>query len=270
MSGSTGDQSDIERRKLEIEAEKLAIERSFAKKWFPTMLTGVIAFATVLINGTQIYIAHQERAKSDEQARVFAEADQRQQDGQWGISVLELYITHPEGFDPSKSPVTAKQNLTALAVSAPDIMRPILQQRMDDIVRSPAGLNTESLTAIASALGTGSTTDSGTDNLASLLPGWPQGANPADYSVYIQYGANSAAVATAFAQRLRDQHFRVPDLELVNQSTTTSEVRYYRPEQKPVADALASSLGNGAISKFIGAGQNLPGGIIEVWIPASS
>ena len=100
MAEADDSASDIEKLKY-CSRKKLELEDSFAKKWAPTAITALVtvsvAILTLGINWNQSSIAREDRLRSDEQARVLAEASRKQQEGQWGISVLELYITNPEG-----------------------------------------------------------------------------------------------------------------------------------------------------------------------------
>jgi hypothetical protein len=51
------------------------------------------------------------------------------------LNILELFITHPERFDPIKSPDSARRYLIVLAVSAPQHMKPILRERESELRR---------------------------------------------------------------------------------------------------------------------------------------
>jgi len=170
-----------------------------------------------LINHHQSSIANQQAA-----------AAEKQQEGQWGISVLELYITHPDAFDPAKSP-HADQNLNALAVSAPDVMKPILPQQQDALVRlgDPA-LTSSQLQTIAGALGAAQSAQGILSGIGkeTTLRGLGGSLVPAAYSIYVKYGPNSADQAETVVNKLRVDGFRVPDPQPVEKSPSNPEVRY--------------------------------------------
>ena len=251
----------IEEQKLNNEQDKLAFEKSWRKILGSGFLAGVVALAVAGVGYWQSRI--QEINRTTE-----ADVAQKQQDGLWGIKVLELYVTHPREFDPVASPATAQSNMSALVVAAPDLMKPILLKRQDSLVRTDAlAVISPAINAIQSAIGQSRGT------APPSVPGVPSGVNPSNFSVYIQYGSGAEEFATKFGKTMASNHFRVPDLEAVPQAPSVPEVRYYRPTQKPLSEWLAQQIDQespgqpSAIVKSIGS-DNSPDGIIEVWIPA--
>ncbi len=259
-----GVQQDLEERKVRLEEGKLALEQSFAKKWgsfvIGASVTAGVAILTIGMNTYQSSIARDDRLSAEKLAQAQADETHQQQKGQWGINVLQLYITHPEGFDPVKSPETARNNMTALALSAPDVMRPILLSRLDSLVRSDGAANPGALGAVKTALDQVPLANQSTNSNSTVVattgagaPGptapeagptspLPPGVDPAAYSVYIQFGSASKGFATAYGAQLRAAGFRVPDLEQVEQSPNEPQVRYYQTEQTGLADWLAARL----------------------------
>lgn len=258
----------VEEKKLELERQKLAFEKSWRKILGAGLLAALVALAVGGIGFWQNRMAESRQAAQ-------ADVAQKQQDGLWGVQVLELYVTHPDQFDPAKSPDTAAQNMAALCAAAPDLMRPILEQRKDALIREGLGLPgvAAGVKAIQEALaGLEQGVKSVGDAAAAHEAGVPLDVDPAAYSIYIQYGNTARGFASRFGSELADLGFRVPGLEPVSQAPDVPEVRYYRQDQKLLAEWLAMRLvdqaprRSPAISKLVGNG-GLPGGIIEVWIP---
>jgi hypothetical protein len=253
----------VEEGKLQVEKDKLAFEKSLRKVLGAGVLAALVALAVAGVGLWQNRLAEADR-------KAQASMVQKQQDGLWGVQVLELYVTHAGEFDPVKSPETAGQNLSALVAAAPDLMRPILERRKDSSVRvgiadDPA--SALSVAAIQQALGPPPVTTPPAD------AGLPSGVNPAAYSVYIQYGNAAGHFASKYGAELSGIGFQVPPLEQVPAPPDVPEVRYYLPGQQPLAEWLTKRLDEqapqrqAAITKLIGSGD-LPGGIIEVWIPS--
>ncbi|OHT78560.1 hypothetical protein BKG69_08485 [Mycobacteroides chelonae] len=285
MADNEPDHRDIEERKFELEEKKLNLEErklhvetSFAKNYSAAIVSAFVTISVAIISFTQAYIAREDRLKADERTQLLATADQNRQVGQWGVSILELYFSHPDGFDPAKSPDTAQQNLTALAVSAPDIMKPILQQRQHDLVRMGAAgaVGTgETLSVVANALQAAMNTSSGStpgvlpeQGALSWPPGWPDSVAPNTFTIYIQYGANAQSSAMELRDRLQASGFHVPGLDPVDEAPSEAQVRYYRPSQSAIAKVLAAGIGPNTQSRQVGEGD-LPDGILEIWLPRS-
>lgn len=247
----------IERDKLQIERDKLAFERSWRKVLGAGILAAAVACIVAGVGFFQSRLAEADRAAQ-------ADTAQKQQDGLWGARVLELYITHPDEFDPVKSPKSAPQNLRALAAAAPDTMKPILLQGRDRSVWAgqlgAADVYSEVLNAIIEKSSAAAKSLSDTA-LAST-------------SIYIRYGQGSDGFADRYALELTAEGFWVPTPQHVAESPDVPEVRYYREDQHSVAQELSQDLGKlapqkpAAIPKLIREEGAPPNGIVEVWIPA--
>lgn len=263
----------LEERKVKVEEDKLQIERDkldFEKSWRKVLGSGLLAGVVALaVAGAGYWQTRMQEINRNAEAAVA----QKQQDGLWGIKALELYVTHPREFDPVASPDTAQSNMSALVVAAPEVMKPILLKRQDALVRT----GRDSISQLGSAVGLqlgaiqGALAQSPGPRPTSV-PGLPPGVDPASYSIYIQYGAGAAEFAAQLGQTLSKDKFRVPDSEAVPQAPALPEVRYYRPDQLPLAEWLAKRVDEqspgraAAVAKSIGS-SNSPDGIIEVWIP---
>lgn len=282
---------DLERKRLEIEARKTEIEQaklenecSFARRWFPTVATLTIGLATVGFNVQQAFVAYQQRMVADQRAQAAEKEARERQDAQWGIGVLELYVKYPDQFDASRTPATAGKSLKALALVAPSVMRPILENKQDDLVRAAASATDDgarsaadtALRAINEAVQQAVVAArAGQPQAVSVAATpWPAGVKPADYTIYIQYGSGSKERAAALADYLRTSGFRVPAAELVTSAPAVGDVRYYKQDQASLADELAQrvspAIGSIARPKFIGGQRNLPDGILEIWLPSGS
>lgn len=248
----------IERDKLEIERDKLAFEKSWRKVLGAGILAAAVACIVAGAGFWQSRLAEADRAAQ-------AVTVQKQQEGLWGARVLELYITHPDQFDPVKSPNAAPQNLQALAAASPDMMKPILLQGQD---RSFRAGQLGALNAFRGALDV--VTESA---LKSMGSGDFMSTGHGDTSIYVQYGQGSDGFVSRYMSGLIAEGFRVPTPQQVAETPDVPEVRYYREDQRAVAEQLGQDLGKlapqkpAAIPKLMGEGA-LPDGIIEVWIPA--
>ena len=102
----------------------------------------------------------------------------------------------------------------------------------------------------------------------------PERHKPSDFTVYVQYAAGDQDIALKAQEVLIRQNFRVPGIDQVGKVPSRMQVSYYRPEQKSFAGKLAGELGkklglpagpDNAI--LVTSSKQLPGGIIEVWLP---
>jgi len=100
---------------------------------------------------------------------------------------------------------------------------------------------------------------------------------PLDFTVYVQYSSGSKVLALKVQKILKQEGYRVPGIEKINDVPSNLQVRYYYREHKHFADKLARKLEknldlpveSASAILFIQPNKlkKLPKGILEVWIP---
>jgi hypothetical protein len=282
----------LEEKRFVLEEKRFLLENAFAKKWLPTLVTVVVGLIAGMFGFLQWYIASKatERAKDaenkateraqieartkDEQARIEAKAkDERE----WGFKVVELYLTKRELFDLTKNSEQAASNLRVLAAVAPEAVQGVLNAERSRIPPPGEADDTNRLQSLAAVAGV-------QDAIANARPKsqipTPK-FTPADFTVYVQYPEAIKDTAEKIQGMLINQGYRVPGIQKVNNVPSRLEVRYYRSDQQTFAANLAAELGqawgqalklpaNGASAKLITSSKELPGGILEVWLPRPS
>ncbi len=257
----------IEERRLLLDEQRLLLDNSFARKWLPTLATLMVGLIAAMFS----YVQQQNAVQATERARIEARAkDERE----WGFKVVEMYFSNRELFDLTKNPAQAGSNLRVLAAVAPTAVQGVLNaelsripppKNLDDVNRM------DSLSAVA---GVQAALESAKQQLAPRATE-PE-FKPANFTLYVQYPAGSRETAIKTQGLLDEIGFRVPGIEQVDTAPSRLQVRYYRPEQRAFAGELAIKLGqalnlsttsDNAI--LVESAKQLPGGIMEVWLPSS-
>ena len=289
----------VEERKLRIEESRLRLEDSFARKWLPTVATMMVGLIAAMFGYLQDRAALRENEQAREQA---ARADQLARDEahlkderEWGFKVIELYFERHELFDFTLNADAAARNLSVLAAVAPTAVQGVLDAEQ---ARIPAPSDTnedtrlQSLAAVAnvqdtlSAVASVEASQPSAHVVAAEIRSKVEGVLPATapvaaaprtviYSVYVQYPGGDRRTAAVTQRALNSLGFKVSGLGQVSDAPATLEVRYYLPEQEPMAKKLLAELttklglaaGSGR-AVLVNSDQKLPDGLLEVWLPA--
>lgn len=248
-----------EERRFRLEEKRLDLDSSFAKKWLPTLAT----LMAVVIAAMFSYV--QQQAPIEETKRAGIEAKAKDEHN-WGIKVIEMYFDNHKLFDITRDPETASLNLRVLAAVAPTAVQGVLNAEQSRIPPPTGNDDTNRIKSLAAVAGV-------QEALAAATPSRPL-AKPSDFTVYVQYVADDKDIASKAQSALRELGYRVPGIEKVEKVPSSLQVRYYHPEQKPLAGKLADELGKqlGLSTRpdtavLLTSSKQLPGGILEVWIP---
>jgi hypothetical protein len=256
-------QLTIEERRIRLDERRLHLESSFARKWLPALVTLMAGLIAAMFGYFQQRIA----ADANEKARALAEA---KNEHDWGVKVIEMYLNKRELFDLTKNADQAGTNLSVLAAVAPKAVRDVFDAEKDKIPR-PTGTNEqERLSSLAAVAGVQKA-------LAKTRPAGETKTptfEPSDFTIYLQYTDGDRVTAEKTQTLLAKLGYRVPGMEQVAKAPSRLQVRYYRPEQRDFAGALATQLGkdlnlpaspDNAI--IVVSSKQLPSGILEVWLP---
>jgi hypothetical protein len=261
-----------EERKLRIEETRLALDHSFAKKWLPTLATVMAG----LIAGIFGWVQQQNAIEETKRARIEAKAkDERE----WGLKVIEMYFKDPKLFDLTKNPETAALNLRVLAAVAPTAVQGVLNAERSRIPAPTSGDDTARLESLAAVAGVQDAVVAARTQTTQtpVQPPAQAALQPSDFTVYVQYAGDDRDTAAKAQSLLTKMGYRAPGIEKVAKVPSRLQVRYYRPEQKAFAGALAVELGkaldlsassDNAI--LVTSSKPLPGGILELWLPAKA
>jgi hypothetical protein len=252
----------LEERRLRLDEQRLHLDDSFARKWLPTLVTLMVG----LIAGMFSYVQQQNAIQATERARIEAQA---KDEHEWGVKVIEMYFNRRELFDLKANTEQAALNLRVLAAVAPTAVQGVLNAEGSRIP-APDGtddsIRLKSLSAVAGVQ----------DALAKARQS-PEASpfTPSDFTVYVQYPEGSRDTAVRTQSLLVNLGYRVPGIEQVRKAPSRLQVRYYRPDQRSYAGALATDLGKGLNlpassdnAVLVTSSKELPSGILEVWLPA--
>ena len=267
----------VEERRIKVDEERLSLDKSFARKWFPTLVTLVVGFIAAVFG----YVQHTNTTEATERARIDAGARDTQariearpkDEREWGFKVVEMYFENRDLFDFTKDPKQAAENLRVLSAVAPTAVQGLLNAEQSRISApgSPSEGNDEkrlaSLAAVAEVQSAINSAKGGKPRPVTKMV-------PSDFTVYIQYAEGSRDVALGAQEALQQLGYQAPGIEKVSKVPSRLQVRYYRPEQKDFAGALAIKLGHilrlnttadNAIR--VTSEKQLPSGILELWLP---
>jgi hypothetical protein len=260
----------VDERRLAIEEQRLALERSFARKWLPTLATAVIGGSAALLGYVQNKISND----ATERARIEARSkDERE----WGFKVVEMYFQKRDLFDLSKSPEQASANLRVLVAVAPAAVQGLLSAEQSRLP-APGGDELQQQARL-DGLAVLADIQSAITDRKGQQPQATQGSAarpPSSYVVYIQYPDGQQESARLAQSTLQQLGYKAPGIDQVRNVPSRLQVRYYRADQKEAAGALAISLGQ-ALSLpasadsaiLVKSARALPDGILELWIPKS-
>jgi hypothetical protein len=257
-----------------LEERRLALESSFARKWLPTGATLMVG----LIAGMFGYVQQQSSLQATERARIEATraTDQARieahakDEREWSFKVVEMYFGKRELFDLTANPAQGERNLRMLAAVAPLAVQGVLDAERASILPPTGADDTNRLTSLAAVAAV-----QGALPPAKMAPEESAGSfHPADFTVYLQFPEGSRDTAVRARGVLSNLGYRVPGMEQVAKAPARLQVRYYRPDQRTYAGALAIDLGkqlslpassDNAI--LVTTSRELPSGILEVWLP---
>ncbi len=264
-------------RRFRLDAKRLALDRSFAKKWLPTLATIMVG----IIAGMFSLVQHLSSLEETERARIEAKAiDERvrieakiKDEREWGFKVVDLYFSKRELFDFEKNPEKAETNLNFLKAVAPNTVKGILNSELARVSAPSSEDDTARLNSLAAIARVQDTLT------AAYPPTTPSKSifRPIDFTVYVQYASGDQERGLKAQSELIGLGYRVPGIEQVKKPTSLLQVRYYRPEQKAHAGELAKKLGqilglktSADNAVLLTSAKQLPGGILEVWLPAEA
>jgi hypothetical protein len=256
----------IEERRLRLDEERLNLEKSFAKKWFSTFATVTVAF----VAGVFGFVQQQVTIRASQQANIEAKA---RNELEWGFKVLELYLNKRDSFDIRKNPEEATKNLQALAAVAPLAVKGVLNAELSRLPPPETAGNDEArLNTLAAVAGV-------QQAIATAQPSAPAApaVQPSSFTIYVQYPEGQGETAEKVRTLLAQRGYHAPGMERVAKVPERLEVRYYRPEQRAAAEALAREVAaaigqppEAAAAKLLKSSKPLPSGIMEVWLPRAS
>lgn len=258
------EQQSVDERRLTLEARRVELEGSFARKWLPTIATIMVAFVATVFG----YVQQKNASEATERARIEARAkDERE----WGFKVVEMYFAKRDMFDLTKNSVQATANLRVLAAVAPTAVQGLLNAEKARIPApsSETGENQrlDSLAAVAEI----QSAISGKSD-----PAKSSSTQASSYLVYVQYAEGSRDMAVKAQVALQQFGFRAPGIEQVKKAPSRLQVRYYRSDQKEFAGTLATNLGRSLgvattadNAVLVTSQRQLPSGILELWLPST-
>lgn len=261
--------ASVEEQRLALDERRLELDRSFARKWLPTLATLMIGLIATIFG----YVQQQLSAASTERARIESKSkDERE----WGFKVVEMYFNKRELFDLTKNAEQATANLRVLAAVAPTAVQGLLDAEQARIP-APSGSASDaqrlvSLSAVAdiqNAIAIANPVNS------SAAP--PAALRPQDFLAYVQYAEGAKDIALKTQGTLQKLGFRAPGIDQVARVPSRLQVRYYRSEQRDFAGKLAVELGaalqlpaTADNAVHVVSTKQLPTGVIEVWLPPVS
>jgi hypothetical protein len=270
----TDPQPSLEDRRLLLEEGKLALDSSFARKWLPTIATVTVGLIAGMFSIVQQHAANQQterasieaRAK-DQLARIETKA---KDDREWGFKVVEMYFSKREMFDLTKNAEQAESNLRVLAAVAPGAVQGVLNAEKARIPPPSDVEETKRIDSLVAVAGVQAALNAA--DPARLATSARTSAS--DFTVYVQYAVGDRDFAARAQSELLKMGYHVPGIQEVGKVPSRLQVRYYRPDQKPIASELAGQLGKqlglaaGPDSAIlVTSAKQLPGGILEVWLP---
>ena len=248
-------------RMAKVEELRLELEKSFAKKWFPTIVALTVAF----VAGVFGFIQQQLTVGATTQATMETKSHNEHE---WGFEVVQLYVTRQELFDITKNPEHASKNLQVLAAVAPDVVQSVLNAELSKVPSESAG-NGNRINTLTEAASVQSAI------AAAKSPGGAAPSlQPSSFTIYLQYPDGGRDNAEKVQALLTRRGYHLLGVEQVRNVPTNLEVRYYRPEQRAIAEGLAKEVGDAigqpqdkVTAKILLASKPLPAGIMEVWLP---
>ena len=259
--------ASLDEQRLALDERRLELDRSFARKWLPTLATVMVGLVATVFG----YVQQQLAAASTERARIESKSkDERE----WGFKVVEMYFSKRELFDLTKNAEQATANLRVLAAVAPTAVQGLLDAEQARIP-APTGGEDEaqrlrSLSAVADIQNALAVANPASSAAVSAL-------KPEDFLAYVQYAEGSKEIALKAQATLQKLGFRAPGVEQVAKVPSRLQVRYYRSEQHAFASKLAVDLGAALKLTATGDGavrvvstKQLPTGVVEVWLPLAA
>jgi hypothetical protein len=252
-----------EERHLRLEEQRVKLDQSFAKKWLPTLAVLTVAFVAGIFG----YVQQSINAGATDRATIEAK---KRSEFEWGFKTIELYVTKQDEFNMAKDPERASKNLQALAAVAPDVVKGLLNAELSKIP-APTNVNgskarLDALAGVATVQAAIAATESHQKTAATL--------QASSFTVYLQFPEGGRDTAGKVQASLIQRGYKVPGIEQVQTASSNLEVRYYRPEQREIAEALAKVVGatigqspEKTKVKMLVTSKTLPTGIMEVWLP---
>jgi hypothetical protein len=254
----------LEERRLLLDENRLLLDRSFARKWLPTLATVMVG----LIAGMFAIVKQQNAIQATDRAQIEALAKSERE---FGLKVVEMYFNQRELFDLTKNPEQASLNLRVLAAVAPTAVQGVLNAERSRIPPPSGADNSNRLKSLAAVAGVQDALADARQSRQIPVASF----KPSDFTVYVQYPDGARDTAVKAQSHLIDFGYHVPGIEQVREVPSRLQVRYYRANQHAYAQKLATELGKelnlpaGPDSAILlTSSKALPGGILEVWLPA--
>ncbi len=93
---SAGAKASLDEQRLALDERRLELDRSFARKWLPTLATVMVGLVATIFG----YVQQRLAAESTERTRIESKSkDERE----WGFKVVEMYFNKRELFDLTKN-----------------------------------------------------------------------------------------------------------------------------------------------------------------------
>lgn len=269
----------LDERRLALEERRLQLDESFAKKWagyvFPVMTTIIAAIISAAVTLTTTHIA-------DVQKQIEERRLENQKQIENNRAALDLYFQKLSDKDMGLRDVYKVNSsiieLKMLAtVTGSDALVNLLNELSGLVLDSNRDVVSKQLNSAGSNTspeGAQAALANAAVGLSDLVPTPASGQyKPSDFLAYPQVpmGTDDAMVARLFSV-LNGQGFRLQAEQRMKPgvSPNQSEVRYYRPEHKGLAQATADKLNQALnthfVAKPINIGKTLPNGIMEFWL----
>jgi hypothetical protein len=276
MNSSIG-VSEVETRRIDIEEAKLALESSFAKKWAPTIVSLLIAWITASLTYIQVHSADESTKTAMQATQLARIQEQERSEREYGLKVMERYLSKPDLFDMTSNAEQAKLNLQMLTALAPIAVSGVLSAELGRVPPPSAEREEARFKTLSAIAGVQDSVERAVQGGKSLVSAKgaerePIFLSPGDFTVYVQYPEEHREQAVNASSLLLKQGYRVPGIDKVARSTARLEVRYYRADQERYAQGVSDELAKALALEptrpaLIASSKQLPRGILEVWIP---
>ena len=252
--------SDLERERLLLDQRKLALEESWPRKWGTVVASGTAAVVAALI-GAGISVAQlwansaaaEQAAEARGAEAAIAEAHRNTEDDRAALEMYFKYVSTkatdaPGRLDELKAVASVAHDRRIVDALSPSIVS-LVAERPKDQKPSDALTGAPDLTPATAR----------------------QGYRPANFVAYVQYYTPRAEASQKVADALSSAGLRVPGQQSIDagHSPNENQIRIYRADQRPFAQAIADRLkaATGLAFSVRGPiGGNLPNGVIEVWL----
>lgn len=255
----------LDRERFVLDQRRLELDESFARKWGTIAVSVAVPISIALIG-----ISSNARADGQREAdNILAEKHKITEENR---SALELYLKYMSdksaGGENQISQIEAISSLSNDATFRELLLQQVraIQARAPVPAETPGeGLVQAPLQAQAPSTILSGTTNEKLKDAATLA---------ADFTTYVQYYGPRGNEARTVSDTLRSLSFSVPGLQGMDASHSPdhNQIRIYRTAQGNFAKGLAVQLKQrtGLDFSVIGpVGNNLPDGVLEIWLGKS-